>query len=168
MKSVVLKCKDSFFLGLGGFLGIASLVYLYGHTGWIVGTDLTFVIGAFGSSAVLLYGACHSPFSQPRNLVGGHVISAIIGVACYQWLFHHPSIAAPVAIALAISAMHVTKTTHPPGGATALIAVIGSEKIHTLGYGYVVIPVLIGSLVMLCVALIVNNLSGQRYPTQWF
>jgi CBS-domain-containing membrane protein len=64
--------------------------------------------------------------------------------------------------------MHATKTLHPPGGATALIAVIGSQKIHDLGYLYAVIPVGTGALLMLVVALLVNNLSANRkYPEFW-
>ena len=65
--------------------------------------------------------------------------------------------------------MHATKTLHPPGGATALIAVIGSDKIHDLGYLYVLMPVGLGAVSMLLVALLVNNISkSRRYPEFWF
>ena len=65
--------------------------------------------------------------------------------------------------------MHLTKTTHPPGGATALIAVIGSERVHQLGFLYVLSPVALGALIMLVVALIVNNLTSfRRYPVFWW
>jgi CBS-domain-containing membrane protein len=64
--------------------------------------------------------------------------------------------------------MHVTKTLHPPGGATALIAVIGSQKIHTLGYLYVLIPAGLGAVIMLLIALLVNNIpKNRRYPEYW-
>ena len=69
----------------------------------------------------------------------------------------------------AVAAMHATKTLHPPGGATALIAVIGSQKIHNLGYLYVLIPAGIGPFIMLTVALLVNNIpKNRRYPEFWF
>jgi len=72
-----------------------------------------------------------------------------------------------VAVATAIAAMMLTHTVHPPGGATALIAVIGSEHIHSLGYGYVM-PVLAGALVLLVVALVSNNLlEPGSYPDRW-
>jgi CBS-domain-containing membrane protein len=83
---------------------------------------------------VPVYGAIKSPLSQPRNLVGGHVVSAIVGVTTYQLLHGYLWLAASVAVATAIAVMHATKTLHPPGGVTALIAVIGSTKIHALGY----------------------------------
>ncbi len=65
--------------------------------------------------------------------------------------------------------MHATQTLHPPGGATALIAVIGSDKIHALGFWYVLVPVGLGVLIMLIVALIINNIAENRkYPEFWF
>jgi len=80
-----------------------------------------------------------------------------------------PWFASAFAVATAIAVMHATKTLHPPGGATALIAVIGSEKIHDLGFLYVFVPVGAGAMIMLIVALIVNNIAkSRRYPEFWF
>ena len=126
------------------------------------------IIGSFGASAVLIYGAIRSPLAQPRNLIGGHVISAIIGVTVYNLLNNYMWLAASIAVATAIAVMHATKTLHPPGGATALIAIIGSEKIHNLGYLYAIIPAGLGALVMLTVALLINNIPKNRqYPEFW-
>ncbi len=152
---------------IGAFLGITAVSYL--NFNLVEGTDLVMIIGSFGASAVLIYGAIKSPLAQPRNFVGGHVISAIIGVASYQIFYTHMWLAASVAVATAIACMHITKTLHPPGGATALIAVIGSEKIHNLGYLYAIIPSGRGALIMLAVALLVNNIpKSRRYPEFWF
>lgn len=152
---------------IGAFLGIAALSYL--SFNFVEGTDLVMIIGSFGASAVLIYGAIKSPLAQPRNFVGGHVFSAIIGVASYQIFYTHMWLAASVGVATAIAVMHITKTLHPPGGATSLIAVIGSEKIHNLGYLYAIIPAGLGALIMLAVALLVNNIpKSRRYPEFWF
>lgn len=125
-------------------------------------------VGSFGASAVLIYGAVKSPLAQPRNLMGGHMLSAITGVASFQALQGETWFAAAAAVATAIAVMHATKTLHPPGGATALIAVIGGEKIHDLGYFYVIMPVGAGAAIMLLVALLVNNLpKNRRYPEFW-
>jgi len=133
------------------------------------GHDPVFIIGSFGASAVLIYGAVKSPLAQPRNLVGGHMISAVIGVIAYKLFYPFPWFASAFAVATAIAVMHATKTLHPPGGATALIAVIGSEKIHDLGFLYVFVPVGAGAMIMLIVALIVNNIAkSRRYPEFWF
>jgi len=151
---------------IGAFLGIAAVAYINYNT--LEGTDMVMIIGSFGASAVLIYGAIKSPLAQPRNLIGGHIFSAIIGVACYQMLNEYMWLASSVAVATAIAFMHVTKTLHPPGGATALIAVIGSEKIHNLGYLYAIIPVGLGAIIMLLVALLVNNIPKTRkYPEFW-
>ena len=152
---------------VGAFLGIFAVGYL--HYNLFDKSDLVMIIGSFGASAVLIYGAIKSPLAQPRNLVGGHVLSGFVGVASHQLFPSYPWIAAAVAVATAIALMHATKTLHPPGGATALIAVIGSEKIHSLGYLYPIIPAGLGAVIMLIVALLVNNIpKTRRYPEFWY
>jgi len=151
---------------IGAFLGISAVSYINYN---IIGkTDFVMVIGSFGASAVLIYGAIRSPLAQPRNFVGGHIISAIIGVTCYKLFSSQMWLASSLAVATAIAVMHATKTLHPPGGATSLIAVIGSSKIHSLGYLYVLIPTGLGAIIMLLVALWVNNIpKNRRYPEFW-
>jgi CBS-domain-containing membrane protein len=152
---------------LGSFLGIAAVAYL--HHGFLENTDLVLLIGSFGASAVLIYGATKVPLAQPRNLLGGHIISALVGVSVFKLFHPFPWLAAALAVSVSIAVMHATRTLHPPGGATALIAVIGGPKIHHLGYLYALIPVGTGALIMLLVALIVNNLAPRRrYPEFWF
>ena len=113
--------------------------------------------------------AIRSPLAQPRNLVGGHFLSALVGVSCYFLFPGTLWLASCLAVATAIALMHVTKTLHPPGGATALIAVTGGEGIHQLGYLYAFVPCLLGALIMLAIALIVNNIpKAQRYPQFWW
>lgn len=152
---------------LGSVIGIGICAYL--SSKYFEPRDMTLLIGSFGASAVLLYGAIKSPFAQPRNLIGGHVISGLVGVASYQLFGYIPWVAAALGVSLAIVAMLVTKTVHPPGGATALIAIIGGEKIHKLGFLYAFVPAGLGALILLIVALVVNNLSkNRRYPEFWF
>ncbi|HKJ71745.1 MAG TPA: HPP family protein [Gammaproteobacteria bacterium] len=152
---------------LGAFLGMAAVASLHRHL--VADTDLMMLIGSFGASAVLVFGAIRSPLAQPRNLVGGHVLSALVGVACYHWLGPFPVMAIATAVATAIALMHATRTLHPPGGATALIAVIGSERVHDLGYLFALIPAGAGALIMLAVGLGVNNLPrSRRYPQFWW
>jgi CBS-domain-containing membrane protein len=151
---------------IGSFLGIAAVALL--HYKLVDQQGLMLLLGSFGASAVLIYGAVRSPLAQPRNLLGGHILSAIVGVTAFQWLEAFPWLAAAVAVSTAIALMHLTKTLHPPGGATALIAVIGGESVHKLGYLYVVMPVALGACVMLAIALIVNNIPRTRkYPEFW-
>lgn len=151
---------------IGGFLGIAVLAWL--NQSYFSDADMTLMIGSFGASAVLVYGAVRSPLAQPRNLVGGHVVSALVGVTAWKLLQHDPWLAEAMAVATAIAAMHLTRTLHPPGGATALIAVIGSHQIHELGYLYVLVPATVGPVLLLLVALLTNNIPrSRRYPEIW-
>lgn len=151
---------------VGAFLGIAAVAVINYEV--LSDSDMIMIIGSFGASAVLIYGAVKSPLAQPRNLLGGHIFSALIGVTSYQLLNAHLWLASSVAVATAIAFMHATKTLHPPGGATALIAVIGSEKIHNLGYLYALIPAGTGAIIMLIVALLINNIpKTRRYPEFW-
>jgi CBS-domain-containing membrane protein len=158
---------EVFWSWIGSFLGIAAVSLI--HYKMLEQTGLMMILGSFGASAVLIYGAIRSPLAQPRNLLGGHILSAVIGVTAFQWLGGQLWLAAAVAVSLSIALMHLTKTLHPPGGATALIAVIGGESVHNLGYLYVVTPVALGASVMLLVAIIVNNIpKNRKYPEFWF
>lgn len=153
---------------IGAFLGILA-IYEIGHFSDFHLEDTLFLVGSFGASAVLIYGVPKSPYAQPRNLLIGHILSAFTGVTCALWINASPELAAALAVSLSIVLMHLTKSIHPPGGATALIAVIGSDQIHQMSYWYVLSPILSGALIMLMIALIVNNLSSQRrYPEYWF
>ena len=152
---------------VGAFLGISAVAAISYNL--LDRTGLTLIIGSFGASAVLIYGAVKSPLAQPRNLLGGHFCSAIIGVASFQLLHPYMWLASAVAVATAIAFMHATRTLHPPGGATALIAVIGGQSVHKLGYLYAIIPAAAGATVMLAIALLVNNIPrNRRYPEFWF
>ena len=159
--------SEIFWSWCGSLMGIGICGVLSSH--YFEPKDLTLIIGSFGASAVLVYAAIKSPLAQPRNLVGGHIISALVGVASYQLFGGTIWMAAALGVSGAIVAMLVTKTLHPPGGATALIAVIGGKKIHDLGFLYAFLPAGAGALILLIVALLVNNLSkNRRYPEYWF
>jgi CBS-domain-containing membrane protein len=146
----------------GGFIGILlsmwiSLLYL--------GTQgATLLVASMGASAVLLFAVPHGALSQPWSLLGGHMVSALIGVVCAQ-SFENPLIAAPLAVALAIAAMYYLRCIHPPGGATAITAVIGGQEVHALGYQFVLTPVLLNSIILLLAAVAVNYaFPWRRYP----
>lgn len=142
---------------LGSFAGIglvALLADIY---------KLPLLLPSFGASAVLLYAACHVPMAQPRNVIGGHLISAFLGVLVFQ-LFGDAWWAIALGVTLAILAMTVTYTLHPPGGATAFVAVYTGQS-----FGFIISPVGVGALCLIIIALLVNNLSSERkYPDFWY
>ena len=126
--------KDHFWSFLGAFFGIGLIAFLQSQE--LSEIENVFLIGSFGASSVLIYGAVNSPLAQPRNLIGGHFLSALVGVTVFKFLPDILWLNASIAVASSIVVMQITKTMHPPGGATALIAVLPSEKIQELGYWY--------------------------------
>jgi CBS domain-containing membrane protein len=165
-KETLVDFKDHFWSFVGAFIGIGVIAYL--QSLHLPRLENIFLVGSFGASSVLVYGAVYSPLAQPRNLVGGHVVSALVGVTVGKIFPDIIWLTAPTAVALSIVAMQVTRTLHPPGGATALIAVAGSAKIIELGYMYVLSPILIGAFILLLVALVFNNITKDRhYPVKY-
>lgn len=146
----------------GGFAGILLAMSVSLH---YVGTQgAALLVASMGASAVLLFAVPHGALSQPWPLLGGHAVSALIGVACAQ-TFVNPLLAAPLSAALAIAAMHYLRCIHPPGGATAVAAVIGGSEVHALGYQFVLTPVLLNATVMLFAAVALNYaFPWRRYP----
>jgi len=155
---------------LGAFVGIFAIAVLSNNSA-LNATNHLLLIGSFGASAVLVYGAPMAEFSQPRGLVLGNVLSALIGITIYKLIPDMLTLASALAVSVSIMAMHLTRTIHPPGGATALIAVNGSSQFSQLGYWFVLFPVLTGVLILLVIALLVNNLSAnpeRHYPVYWY
>lgn len=154
--------REKIVSGVGGFVGIFAVIYL--SSALITLPDMPLIVASMGASAVLLFAAPHGRFSQPWNLIAGHLVSALIGVSCALWIEDIP-FAAALAVGLSITAMYYLRCIHPPGGATALFAVIGSPEVHALGYQYVLMPIGLNVLVILIVAVMVNYLTvWRRYP----
>lgn len=160
-KETLVDSREHFWAFLGSFVGMGIISWLQYEA---FPKDYVFLIGSFGASCVLVYGVIQSPLAQPRNLIGGHLVSALTGVLVTK-LVPEIWIAAPLAVSLSIVFMQITKTLHPPGGATALIAVTGSPEIRALGFWYVLSPVLSGAMILLVAALVFNNVTSRRhYP----
>jgi CBS-domain-containing membrane protein len=154
--------REKLISALGGFIGILLVYWVSEQVLDLHGTAL--VVGSLGASAVLLFAVPHGSLSQPWPLFGGHLLSAAVGVTCAQWLAD-PLLAAPLAVGLSIVAMYYLGCLHPPGGATALVAVVGGPQIHALGYGFLLEPVLVNVAVLLAAALLINYpFPWRRYP----
>lgn len=152
------KLSQGIWSFIGGFVGLTLLAFLANEA------QLFSLFAPFGASAVLLYGAPTAPFSQPRNLLGGHMLSAFIGVTVNN-LFGSHFLAVGFGVGLAIGLMVMARVVHPPAGATALLGVTASQG----SYAWIFSPVLVGALILLLVALVVNNLDPERhYPAYWY
>lgn len=148
--------EDSFIGLIGGFITITLLGLLTkdAHSLWL--------IAPFGASCVLVFGVWNAPLSQPRNVIGGHLISAFIGIAVYKIMGNSP-MSIGIGVGLAIAVMILTKTTHPPAGADPIVAIMAGSS-----WGFLFKPVLVGAIIIVLIAIIVNNFSKiRKYPTFW-
>lgn len=147
---------------IGGFLGIYGILQI--STAFVGPFAAALIVASMGASAVLLFAVPHGPLSQPWPVIGGHLVSAVIGVSCAK-LVPDTLLAAALAVALAIGVMHYLRCIHPPGGASALAAVVGGDSVHALGYQFVITPVLLNVLVIVTVAVLFNYpFAWRRYP----
>lgn len=139
-------------------LGLTAWVSVY-----LLGSAGVWLVAPMGASAVLLLCLPAGPMSQPWPVIGGNILSAVVGVACVK-LLGTGVWTAPLAGALAIAAMFALRCLHPPGGAVALTAVLSASSAHGIDFGFALLPVGLNSVLMVAAALVVNNLTGRRYP----
>jgi CBS domain-containing membrane protein len=125
------------------------------------------VVASMGATAVLLFAVPHGQLSQPWPLLGGHFVSALVGVSCAQAM-GSTFLATAIAVGVSIGLMQQLKCIHPPGGATAFTAVMGGQAIQELGFLYVLIPVGLNAVAMMTLAIAINYpFSWRRYPAAW-
>jgi CBS-domain-containing membrane protein len=142
--------------GLGGFLAIGALAFLSRSL------DVMLLLGSFGASCVLLFGYPDAPFAQPANVIGGHVICTVIGLAALHWLGPQPWVLA-LAVGCSIAAMMATRTVHPPAGSNPVIVFLGHS-----GWGFLLFPVVSGALILVLIAWAYNNAVRKTpYPHYW-
>lgn len=148
--------KGMLFMTVGCIIGLGTVTFLSHEY------DAPILIASLGATAVLVYGAPESPFARPRNVFFGHLISAVIGVLFFtalgcEWY------SMTAAVTVSIAAMSVTKTMHPPGGATALVCVESMAS-----PAFIVMPVMLGAVALMSVAFIIQYIEkfvkAQRDP----
>ncbi|TYP69395.1 HPP family protein [Paenibacillus methanolicus] len=141
---------------IGGFAAIGLLALL---TEW---SAASWIMAPFGASCVLAFGLWESPLAQPRNIIGGHLLSTFVGLLVYH-LIGGGALSLAIGVGLAIGLMMVTRTTHPPAGADPIVVILAGS-----GWSFLLTPVLAGSVVIVAAALLLNNLDpNRRYPVFW-
>ena len=159
MPMKMMSNREVFISIIGAF--IATLFASFFSNSILEAEGMPMVLASTGASAMLIFGIPHSPVSQPWPIVGGHLISALIGITSY-YLVPNPILASSVAIGLAMLVMHYTGSMHPPGGATAVTAVVGGATVHELGYYFVIVPVFFNSIILLSIAMAVATFREKN------
>lgn len=142
---------------IGGISGIGLVAWLTRIT------EVPLLMAPFGATCVLLFAAPNVPLAQPRNVIGGHFVAALVGLVVMQLIGTGP-LAMAVGVGLAIALMQALRVVHPPAGANPLVVMMSGA----VGYDFLVMPVLAGSVNLVLVALLLNNLGAERrWPTYW-
>ena len=146
--------KELTFSIIGAF--ISTLIASFFSYSILSEEGLPMILASTGASAMLIFSLPHAAVSQPWNLIGGHLVSAAVGVSCYLFI-DSEILASSLAIPLAMMFMHWLRCMHPPGGATAITAVIGGANVHALGYGFLVLPVFLNAVILLSLAMAIGT-----------
>lgn len=151
--------KELFISALGAFIAVATAGFFSNVI--LASTNTPLIVASAGASAMLVFGLPHALVSRPWNLIGGHMVSAIVGVTCC-YLISDTLLSTSIAIPIALIAMHLLKCMHAPGGATAVTAIIGGEAVHQLGYAFVILPIFFNSLILLIVAISIASFREKN------
>jgi len=147
------KFNHSLVSGAGGAIGIFLLSV------FTIGTGSPLLMAPFGASCVLLFAVPESPLSQPKNVIGGHFISALVGVVFVSLWVSSPLVLS-IAVAVAITLMVLFKVIHPPAGADPIVILMGSK-----GFSFLFFPVLSGSILLVLIAYVFHRYTAQHtYP----
>ncbi len=141
---------------IGGFLAIAMLALI------VQSTNAPLILGSFGATCVIVFGLPDTPFAQPRNVIAGHFLSSLIGLLLLS-LFGAHWWSMALAVGAAIAVMMLTRTVHPPAGSNPVIIMLAQP-----GWGFLLMPTLLGAVGIVLVALVYNNYpKGRQYPKYW-
>ena len=146
----------------GAIIGIVTTGLLCGV---LAGTGAAhpLLVAPMGASAVLLFAVPASPLAQPGSILGGNVLSALVGIAV-ALAVPNATVAAGLGVGLAIAVMSLARCLHPPGGAVALSAVLGGAAGSAHPFMFALYPVGLNSLLLILAGLAFHRMSGHTYP----
>lgn len=142
--------------GIGGFISICTLLLLTHYT------NAQWLMASLGASCVLVFGAWNAPFSQPLNVIGGHVISGVIAATLHT-ILGDTMLSISLAVGLTIFTMMLTRTVHPPAGGNPIVMMLAGYS-----WEYLLTPILCGAIIIVLYAVLINNLrQNRKYPLFW-
>ncbi len=160
---MILKVKAQVVAALSAFTSIVLVGWISHY--FVNGAAWAIINTSLGAAAIILFAAPKSEYARPRALIGGQVVSAVIGVSA-AYLISNIYLASAVAVALSILVMFNLRCLFPPAGACALMPILSEETLNTLGYQYVLTPVLLNALLICLFAWMVERWVLERNTKQ--
>ena len=143
------------YAGLGGAIATLCLLWLSNVSGYVL------IMAPFGASCVILFALPESPLAQPKNVVGGHVLTATVGLLALHF-FPQSIWVTALAVGVGIAGMVVSKTTHPPAGANPLLILLSGK---TFAWSFLLFPVAIGAFLLVLMAIVFHStVTRSKYP----
>ena len=156
------------FASIGGFIGVCVMSF----SATYASSEYFFVISSHGATVILVFGSPSGPFSQPRNVIGGHIVASLVGLACRELIaipMGNISIALPVAVTITFLLMQLTKTVNPSAGATVVAAAeFSPSPLVAAGWGLFVPAIVYACVIVFLGCVFINLVPGESYPKYWF
>lgn len=153
----ITSLRAALLAGAGAMLCISSLALLqhWQHS--------LLIMAPFGATMVILFALPDSPLAQPRNIIGGHLLTTLIGLLMLHYAEVSP-LTLGLATGLGVSLMVLTNTLHPPAGANPLLVMLTVPE-----WGFLLTPVLSGAVLIVLFGVIYHRMINRRaYPLRWF
>ncbi|GGA22946.1 hypothetical protein GCM10011326_39290 [Salipiger profundus] len=158
--------KDAFRAGLGAFVGI-GLTGLFLLSPRIELDWGLYLVAPFGATSVLLFAVPNSPLAQPWSAIVGNMVAALVAVAVCM-LVDEPLLRVALSVGMAICVTMMLRALHPPAGAVAMTAALSPGVTDALGFWFAIVPIGLGTLALVLVAMVYARLTGRRYPFRHF
>lgn len=152
--------------GIGAFIGLA----LAGAFVLAPTIDLTlglFLVAPFGATSVLLFALPNSPLAQPWSAIVGNIVAALVSVSVCL-IVQDPVLRIALAVGLAITAIILCRALHPPAGAVAMTAAMSPDAVRELGFLFAIVPIGLGTVVLVLIAIAYGRVTGRHYPFRQF
>tara|TARA_B100000700_G_scaffold100231_1_gene112885 strand:+ start:569 stop:1078 length:510 start_codon:yes stop_codon:yes gene_type:complete len=155
--------------GIGAGVTIGILAYIT-YQSILSGTNYGLWLAAsFGSSVVVVFGYPENEFSQPKNVLFGHLLCAFVGIV-FVIIFKITQdrtvffLALGLAVGIAVMLMMALKVTHPPAGGNTIVVMIAQDS-----FQFLIFPIMVGAVTIILGGIIYNRLIlKKKYPLRWF
>ena len=168
MKFKKIICWPPLMGGIGAGITIGILTYKTFQS-ILSGTNYGLWLAAsFGSSVVVVFGYPENEFAQPKNVLLGHLLCALVGII-FVTLFKITQdrsifyLAIGLAVGISVMLMMAFKVTHPPAGGNTIVVMLTQNS-----FQFLIFPIMVGAITIIIGGIIYNRfILKKNYPLKW-